>query len=43
MKTEQARIKFNPEKKEIEIEGSKEFVTTYFNKLQNMISGLQRL
>ena len=34
-----ARIRFNPVTKEIEIEGSESFVKTYFNKLQNMISG----
>ena len=38
MKTE-SRIRFNPGTKEIEIEGSEEFVKAYFNKLQNMISG----
>ena len=37
MKTE-SRIRFNPGTKEIEIEGSEEFVKAYFNKLQNMIS-----
>jgi hypothetical protein len=34
-----ARIRFNPVTKEIEIEGSEEFVKAYFNKLQSMISG----
>ena len=38
MKTE-SRIRFNPGTKEIEIEGSEEFVKAYFNKLQRMISG----
>jgi hypothetical protein len=37
MKTE-ARIRFNPATKEIEIEGSEKFVKAYFNKLQSMIS-----
>ena len=36
---ENSRIRFNPGTKEIEIEGSEEFVKTYFNKLQAMISG----
>jgi hypothetical protein len=36
---EKSRIRFNPGTKEIEIEGSEEFVKAYFNKLQNMISG----
>ena len=36
---EKSRIRFNPVTKEIEIEGSEEFVKAYFNKLQNMISG----
>jgi hypothetical protein len=39
MKTE-SRIRFNPGTKEIEIEGSEEFVKAYFNKLQNMISAV---
>jgi hypothetical protein len=39
MKTE-ARIRFNPVTKEIEIEGSEEFVKAYFNKIQKMISGV---
>jgi outer membrane biosynthesis protein TonB len=34
-----ARIRFNPVTKEIEIEGSEEFVKAYFNKIQKMISG----
>ena len=38
MKTD-ARIRFNPVTKEIEIEGSEEFVKAYFNKIQKMISG----
>lgn len=36
---EKSRIRFNPVTKEIEIEGSEEFVKAYFNKLQDMISG----
>jgi uncharacterized membrane protein len=36
---ENSRIRFNPVTKEIEVEGSESFVTTYFNKLQEMISG----
>ena len=35
---EKSRIRFNPVTKEIEIEGSEEFVKTYFGKLQGMIS-----
>jgi hypothetical protein len=35
-----ARIRFNPVTKEIEIEGSEEFVKAYFNKIQKMISGV---
>jgi hypothetical protein len=35
----QARIKFNPITKEIEIEGSEQFVKTYFDKIQSMLSG----
>ena len=38
---ENSRIRFNPVTKEIEVEGSESFVTTYFNKLQKMISGSQ--
>jgi len=34
-----SRIRFNPVTKEIEIEGTEEFVRTYFNKLQAMIHG----
>lgn len=34
-----SRIKFNPGTKEIEIEGNEEFVKTYFDKLQAMLSG----
>ncbi|MCJ7821193.1 MAG: hypothetical protein MUP53_08315, partial [Bacteroidales bacterium] len=34
-----SRIKFNPITKEIEIEGNEEFVKTYFDKLQVMLSG----
>jgi predicted Zn-dependent peptidase len=36
---EKSRIRFNPVTKEIEVEGSEEFVKTYFGKLQEMISG----
>lgn len=36
---EKSRILFNPGTKEIEIEGSEEFVKAYFYKLQAMISG----
>ena len=36
MKT-RSRIYFNPVTKEIEIEGSESFVTTYFDKLQQML------
>jgi len=36
---EKSRIRFNPVTKEIEVEGSEEFVKTYFGKLQGMISG----
>ena len=38
MKTE-ARIRFSPVTKEIEIEGSEKFVKAYFHKIQEMISG----
>jgi hypothetical protein len=38
---EKSRIRFNPVTKEIEVEGSEEFVKTYFGKLQEMISGDQ--
>jgi len=34
-----SRVKFNPDTKEIEIEGSESFVTATFNKLQAMLSG----
>jgi Mor family transcriptional regulator len=34
-----SRIRFNPVTKEIEIEGSESFVKTYFDKLQEVISG----
>ena len=34
-----SRIRFNPVTKEIEIEGSEEFVKTYFDKLQQMLPG----
>lgn len=36
---EKSRIRLNPDTKEIEIEGSEEFVKIYFNKLQNIILG----
>ena len=35
---ENSRIRFNPVTKEIEIEGSEEFVKTYFDKIQSMLS-----
>jgi hypothetical protein len=35
-----ARIRFSPVTKEIEIEGSEKFVTAYFHKIQEMISGV---
>ena len=35
----QARIKFNPITKEIEVEGSEQFVKIYFDKIQSMLSG----
>jgi uncharacterized membrane protein len=34
-----SRIRFNPVTKEIEVEGTEQFVKTYFDKLQAMISG----
>ena len=34
-----SRIRFNPVTKAIEVEGTEEFVKTYFSKLQAMISG----
>lgn len=37
----QFRIKFNPETQEIEIEGSETFVKTYFDKVQQLISGVR--
>ncbi|MEI7637866.1 MAG: hypothetical protein WCJ37_11210 [Syntrophus sp. (in: bacteria)] len=37
----QSRIKFNPITKEIEIEGSEQFVKAYFDKIQAMLSGAQ--
>jgi hypothetical protein len=37
---ENSRIRFNPVKKEVEVEGSEEFVKTYFSKIQAMISGV---
>jgi hypothetical protein len=36
---EKSRIRFNPVMKEIEVEGTEQFVKTYFGKLQAMISG----
>ena len=36
---EKSRIRFNPVTKEIEVEGTEQFVKTYFGKLQAMISG----
>ena len=36
---EKSRIMFNPVTKEIEVEGTEQFVKTYFGKLQAMISG----
>jgi hypothetical protein len=36
---EQSRIKFNPVTQEIEIEGSEQFIKTYFDKIQTMLSG----
>ena len=38
---ENFRIRFSPVTKEIEIEGTEEFVKTYFDKLQEMISKAQ--
>jgi len=35
---ERSRIKFNPVTREIEIEGSEDFVKDYFNKIQKMLS-----
>ena len=34
---ERSRIRFNPSTKEIEIEGSEEFVRTYFGKVQKLL------
>ena len=34
-----SRIRFNPVTKEIEVEGTEQFVKTYFAKLQAMLSG----
>ena len=34
-----SRIRFNPVTKEIEVEGTEQFVKTYFGKLQAMLSG----
>jgi hypothetical protein len=36
---ENSRIRFNPITKEIEVEGSEKFVRTYFQKLQELLSG----
>ncbi len=36
---ENSRVKFNPDTKEIEIEGSESFVAATFDKLQAMLSG----
>jgi len=36
---ENARIRFNPSTKEVEIEGSEEFVNAMFNKIQKVMSG----
>ena len=38
---EKSRIKFNPQSKEVEIEGSEQFVKTYFKKIQQMLLGDQ--
>jgi hypothetical protein len=38
---EQSRIKFNPVTQEIEIEGSEQFIKTYFDKIQAMLLGTQ--
>ena len=38
---EKSRIKFNPVTKEIEIEGSEEFVKACFDKIESMLSGTQ--
>jgi hypothetical protein len=35
---ERSRIKFNPITREIEIEGTEDFVKNYFNKIQKMLS-----
>jgi hypothetical protein len=35
---ERSRIKFNPVTREIEIEGSEDFVKNYFNKIQKLLS-----
>jgi len=39
----QSRIKFNPVTKEIEIEGSEQFVKTYFDKIQSLLSAAQEV
>ena len=35
---ERSRIRFNPVTKEIEVEGSEEFVRTYFDKLHQLLA-----
>jgi hypothetical protein len=40
---ENSRIRFNPVTKEIEVEGSEEFVKIYFDKLQTMMSGASEI
>ncbi len=37
---ENSRIRFNPTTKEVEIEGSEKFIKTYFNKIQELMSGI---
>ena len=39
---DKSRIKFNPVTKEIEIEGSEQFVKIYFDKVQAMLLGRQK-
>lgn len=36
---EKSRIRFNPHTKEVEIEGSEAFVKTFFQKIQELMSG----
>ena len=38
---ERSRIKFNPVTREIEIEGSEDFVKNYFNKIQKLLSTIE--